>query len=66
MPAANCVASNATGVYSKCAIGEKYIPQVEVTELPNIILETIVSLNEITPYTGQLIQIARDGKITDD
>ena len=50
----------------KCAIGEKYVPHVEVTELPNIILETIASLNEITPYTGQLIQIARDGKITDD
>ena len=50
----------------KCAIGEKYVPEVEVTELPNIILETIASLNEITPYTGQLIQIARDGKITDD
>ena len=50
----------------KCAIGEKYVPEVEVTELPNIILETIASLNEITQYTGQLIQIARDGKITDD
>ena len=50
----------------KCAIGEKYVPEVEVTELPNIILETIASLNEITPYTGQLIQIARDGKISDD
>ena len=50
----------------KCAIGEKYVPEVEVTGLPNIILETIASLNEITPYTGQLIQIARDGKISDE
>ena len=32
----------------------------------NIILETIASLNEINPLTGRLIQIARDGKISDD
>ena len=28
--------------------------------------ETIASLDEINPLTGRLIQIARDGKITDD
>lgn len=50
----------------KCSIGEKYVPEVEVTELPNIILETIASLNEINPLTGRLIPISRDGKITDD
>ena len=50
----------------KCAIGNRYVPRVEVTELPNIILETIASLNEITPLAGKLIQIARDGKISDD
>ena len=37
-----------------------------VRELANIILETIASLNEINPLTGRLIQISRDGKITDD
>ena len=35
-------------------------------DLSNIILETIASLNEINPLTGRLIQIARDGKISDD
>ena len=50
----------------KCAIGERYIPEVEVSELSSIILETIASLNEINPLTGRLIQITRDGKITDD
>lgn len=50
----------------RCAIGEKYVPQIEISDLPNIILETIASLNEITPQTGQLIQIARDGKISDE
>ena len=50
----------------RCAIGDRYVPQVEVSELSNIILEAIASLNDINPYTTQLIQIARDGKITDD
>ncbi len=50
----------------RCEIGDKYVPRVEVTELSNIILETIASLNEIYPQTNKLIQIARDGKISDD
>ena len=50
----------------KCTIGDRYVPEVELSELSNIILETIASLNEINPLTTRLIQIARDGKITDD
>lgn len=50
----------------ECAIGRRYVPEIEVAELSNIILETIASLNEINPLTTRLIQIARDGKITDD
>jgi len=37
-----------------------------VSDLSDIILETIASLNEINPLTTRLIQIARDGKISDD
>ena len=47
-------------------IGDRSVPEVEISNLPNIILETIASLNEINPLTGRLIQIARDGKISDD
>ena len=50
----------------KCMIGSKYVPEVKVSELSGIILETIGSLNEINPLTNRLIQIARDGKISDD
>lgn len=50
----------------KCVIGDRYVPEIEISELSNIILETIASLNEINPLTSRLIQIARDGKITDD
>ena len=42
----------------KCEIGQRYVPEVEVTNLSNIILETIASLNEINPLTGRLIQIS--------
>ena len=39
----------------KCEIGQRYVPEVEVTNLSNIILETIASLNEINPLTGRLL-----------
>ena len=32
----------------KCEIGHRYVPEVEMTDLSNIILETIASLNEIS------------------
>ena len=51
-----------TNVKSAIVMFQKF----EVTDLSNIILETIASLNEINPLTGRLIQIARDGKISDD
>ena len=50
----------------KCEIGHRYVPEVEVSDLSDIILETIASLNEINPHTTRLIRIARDGKISDD
>lgn len=50
----------------RCEIGDRYVPAVEISALSTIILETIASLNEINPLTTRLIQIARDGKITDD
>ena len=50
----------------KCEICHRYVPEVKVSDLSNIILETIASLNEINPLTTRLIQIARDGRISDD
>lgn len=50
----------------KCAIGDRYVPEVEVTDLSRIILETIAGLNDISTLTGRLIQIGRDGQISDD
>ena len=50
----------------QCPIGKKYIPAVEMSELPNIILETVASLNAMFPLTNRLIEISRDGQISDD
>lgn len=50
----------------KCAIGAKYVNAVQSTELPSIILETIASLNDIQPLTSRLIEITRDGKVSDE
>ena len=50
----------------ECPIGEKYVPAIEITELPNIILETVASLNTINPLTTRFIEISRDGIISDD
>lgn len=49
----------------KCEIGQKYIPQVDVQDLPSIVLSTVATLNEIQPLVNRLIQITMDGKISD-
>lgn len=50
----------------KCEIGQKYIPKVDVQDLPSIILSTVATLNDIQPLVNRLIQITMDGKISDD
>lgn len=50
----------------RCEIGDRYVPEVAVSELSSIILNTIASLNDIQPLTSRLIQIARDGRVADD
>ena len=44
----------------ECPIGRKYVPPIEMTELPAIILETVASLNAVYPLTNRLIEISRD------
>lgn len=50
----------------ECPIGWKYVPPIEMTELPAIILETVASLNAVYPLTNRLIEISRDGQISED
>ena len=51
---------------NECAIGQSMNLALEVPELPNIVLETVASLNDIKPYVNELISIARDGNISDE
>ena len=50
----------------ECPISRKYVPPIEMTELPAIILETVASLNAVYPLTNRLIEISRDGQISED
>ena len=50
----------------ECPIVRKYVPPIEMTELPAIILETVASLNAVYPLTNRLIEISRDGQISED
>ena len=47
-----------------CAIGEEYVPQIELKELPQIVLETLNSLNLLNKEKERLVQITVDWKIS--
>lgn len=51
---------------NECPIGQKYIPEIEVQSLSQIILSTIDSLNHLNEQKNRLIEITADGKITPD
>ena len=50
----------------ECPIGRKSFHRIEATELPAIILETVASLNAVYPLTNRLIEISRDGRLSED
>ena len=47
----------------ECQIGKKYVPEISVRELPQIVLETIAALNSVTQNKDRLIEISADGKL---
>ena len=50
----------------KCPIGQEYVPQIEVHDLSQIILEMLASLNSVNKEKDRLIEITADGVISDD
>ncbi len=51
----------------ECPIGEKYVPSVEtVHELPQITMELLSNLNSLNRDKERIIDIAADGKISED
>ena len=50
----------------ECPIGEKYVPEVKVKDLAQIVLEMLSSLNSMKRSQERLIEITADGIIDDD
>ena len=51
---------------NQCPIGQQYVPEVEVKNLSQIVLEMLASLNSMSKQKERLIEITVDGKITGD
>ena len=50
----------------ECPIGKKYVPEVKVKDLAQIVLEMLSSLNSMKKSQERLIEITADGAIDDD
>ncbi len=50
----------------ECPIGQEYIPEVAVKDLSVITLEMLSTLNTLSREKDRLIDIAADGKVTED
>ena len=50
----------------ECPIGEKYVPEIEVKDLAQIVLEMLSSLNSMKKKQERLIEITADGVIQDE
>ena len=51
---------------NQCPIGQQYVPEVQVKELSSIVLEMLASLNAVHKQKDRLIEIAADGKVSND
>lgn len=47
----------------QCRIGQKYVPHVEVGELPSFTLGIVATLNKLDDMKNRLIEICADGGI---
>ena len=50
----------------ECPIGEKYVPEIKVKDLTQIVLEMLSSLNSMKKSQERLIEITADGVIDDN
>jgi len=51
---------------NQCPIGDKYVPEIKIKDLSQIILEMVASLNSAHKKQDRLIEIAADGIIEED
>ncbi len=50
----------------ECEIGQKYVPEVQVKDLPHITLEMLATLNRLQNHKDRLIEISADGELSED
>lgn len=50
----------------ECPIGQKYVPEIKVKDLTQIVLEMLSSLNSMKKSQERLIEITADGIIEDE
>ena len=50
----------------ECEIGKHYVPEVQIKNLPEIVLEMLAALNSIKKEQERLIEITSDGKVDSD
>ena len=50
----------------ECEIGQKYVPEVQVKDLPHITLEMLATLNRLQSHKDRLIEISADGELSED
>lgn len=51
---------------NECPIGRQYVPEIEIKELPAIVLEMLSSINSASRQKDRLIEITADGQISGD
>lgn len=49
-----------------CEIGQEYVPEIRITDLSQIVLTTLSSLNSVNQDKDRLVEIAADGVIGAD
>ena len=51
---------------NECPIGRRYVPEIKVKDLSQIVLEMLASLNSMDRAKNRLIEITADGSIEED
>ena len=51
---------------NQCPMGQRYVPRIKFIDLEKTVLKLIASLNSMHEKQDRLIEIAEDGKISDD
>lgn len=51
---------------NQCPIGQQYVPEIQINDLSQIVLEMLASLNSMHRQKERLIEITADGRISGD